>query len=183
MFVRLAFDGRLASHVYYSFVVGRVIADRIGVGRVTGQQVRLAATSACVDGFFLATAARFLHPAETAKAVERITVVPDLADRALLNVREGQAGQRTSRVTGQRGTVRGYAEEHRAPAVHAAFGPVFEVVRHDEVDLAAIADLASIAFHNRLGFLQLLRGRHQLRAVGMRPAVVLRVREFEIFGA
>src|SRR6185437_4357744 len=61
-------------------MMGRELADRIGVGRVARQEVSLAATAAEVPPALRAAAAGLLHPALAAVAVESRRVVPDRAD-------------------------------------------------------------------------------------------------------
>jgi len=160
-------------------VMRGLCAHRVGLGRIAGEQVGLTAATAVIDMALVAAAARLAHPAVAAKCVERVAVVPDLLQRALAHVRQREPRQRTRGMTRQRGAVRCDAEEHRAPPVHARLRPLLEVVGHDEQDLATLADELPVAVHRLLRIAQLLGGRHQLVAIEHRPAVVLRVREFE----
>ena len=67
---------------------GRERARRIGNGRVSGQQERLAAASSEVFGAAIAGAARLSHPLFTAKAAEGIGFLPDPIERLVTHVLE-----------------------------------------------------------------------------------------------
>src|SRR5690606_251048 len=79
-------------------VVRRELADGVRVRWIAGQQVRLAAAAAEVAGPLGAAAARLLHPSLAAEAIERVRVVPDLANPRGLHVRELEPRQDSRRL-------------------------------------------------------------------------------------
>src|SRR5690606_38552962 len=102
------------------------------------QKIRLTPAAAEIPGSLRARSARLLHPAVAAEAVERIRLVPDLADARLLDVRELEPRQDARRMARQRDAVRSDRKKDRPEPVHARLRPLLEVVRNDEVDSHAL---------------------------------------------
>src|SRR5262249_59965029 len=63
--------------IRYQVMVRREIADRVGIGGVPRQQVRLAAAATEVLDPLGTAPARLLHPGFASETIERIRVVPD----------------------------------------------------------------------------------------------------------
>ena len=85
-------------------------------------------------------------------------------------------------MAGQGDAVRGDAEEHGAPAVHACLGPARVVIGNDEVDLHAPADAAAELPRDLFGALELLAAGEERFAVGVGQAVVLGIGELDVVG-
>src|SRR5438132_5690708 len=75
---------------------------RIGGARVAGEQESLAAATAEIFGTAIATAAGLGHPRLSAEFLERAGLVPNPCERTLANIVEGELGNHTGCVTGER---------------------------------------------------------------------------------
>ena len=76
-------------------------AGRIGNGRVSGQQERLATAASKVFSASLAGAARLLHPLFASKTAEGIGFLPDPVERFVTNILERQSRKNLGGVTWQ----------------------------------------------------------------------------------
>src|SRR5262245_47167387 len=88
----------------YEMMVRREVADRIGVRRVSGEEVRLTATAAEVLRLLGTAPARLLHPGVAAKAIEAGRIEPDPLDARVRDVGEFESRQHAGRVTRQGGS-------------------------------------------------------------------------------
>ena len=108
-------------HLGYQVMVRRQIAYRIGVGRIAGQQIRLAAAAAEVLASSPGSCGRAPSSSSSPrKWLKASRVAPDRTrrecSRTLGNVRPGQHARG---VAGQRGAIGRDGQEYRAQAVHA----------------------------------------------------------------
>src|SRR6185369_4232368 len=91
-----------------------LVANRVGVGRLAGDEIGLAAAAAEVAALLGTAAAGFAHPLVAAIAVEAGRVAPDPAEVVAAHARELEAGQHARLVAGERDAVGRDAQEHRA---------------------------------------------------------------------
>ena len=170
-------------HRFGKLVVVRTLAaDRVGVGRIAREHVRLAAAAAEVVLFLVAGLAQIVHPAVAAVLVEGRRVVPDPLHALVTGVREFDAGQHAGHMAGQHGAVCLHGDEHIAPAIHALLRALGVIVRHDEEELHLALHLLAEGVGDLLGTDQLLLGRQQLIAVEEGPAVELAVGQLDVIG-
>ncbi len=93
-------------------VQGRLVAHRVGVGRIARKKIGLATAAAQVLELLGTAAARLLHPPGAAKPVEAVRFVPDRPHVQIAHVRERQPRQHLGRMARQRGAVRRDGQEH-----------------------------------------------------------------------
>lgn len=158
----------------------RLGTDRIGCRSISGQREGLTTAAAKILFLFIATAAGFLHPVIAPVFVEGVAALPDLFNAVVGDVGVGDAGQAAGSVAGECSAVGTDGQKHRAPAIHASLGPLFEIVGHHEQDFHLVADAAAVIIDYGFGLLDLFTGRHQMGAIDHAPAVVLGVRQFQI---
>ncbi len=160
-------------------MVRRAVADRVGGRGIAQQSQRLAAAAAEIHLAPLAGAARLLHPARAAKALEGVARVPYLRQpplpaRSKLIARDG-----IRRVAGQHAAVGGDVDEPAAPAAHAGLGQVgVQIGQHVVDDQLAAQGLAPFRDDGiragQRGFVG-----DQRRAVDQRPAMILHMRHLQ----
>ena len=85
-------------------------------------------------------------------------------------------------MTRQRRSVGGYGQEHVAPTVHTRLGALLVIVGHDKVQGHTVRVALPIGIGDGLGALELLSAGHEGLAIFKRPAVVLRVGQFDVVG-
>ena len=86
-------------------------------------------------------------------------------------------------MTGQRNAVRGNGQEGRAPAVHAGFGAILIIIRNDIINLHFAGDFFFEGLCDGFGLFELRLRGHQQVAIGMGPAIILGIGQFQIIGA
>src|SRR5208282_3412323 len=143
------------------------------------ERQRLAAAAAPVDLAPLAGAAGLAHPFGAAEGAEGRAVAPDLAERMLPHVPEFEPRDRLRRVAGQRLAGRRDVDREPAPAARAGFWIAGVIIGHDHVDDEPAFEFQPRLLDQRDRRLRLLARRHQRGAVRERPAIVLRVGDFE----
>src|SRR5581483_11379258 len=77
----------------HQMMVGRAIADRVGIRCIAGEQIGLAAAAPEVLRLLRTTAAGLAHPARPAEMIECRRVVPDGLDGLGAHIGEGEAWQ------------------------------------------------------------------------------------------
>ena len=160
-------------------MIGRLPAGGVGRGRVSGERQRLAAAAAPVDRAPLAGAAGLAHPFRSAKSPEGRIIAPDLGKRAVAHVPEFEARDRLGRVARQRLAGRRDVDRDPSPAARAGFWIARVIVGHDHVDDERPLEPLARLLDQRDRLHRLLFRRHQRGAVQERPAIVLRMGDFE----
>src|ERR1043166_6011960 len=107
-------------------------ARRICPRRVARNQGCLAAATPKIDFPEFATPAGLRHPRCPSKAIERFRFAPNPAQVMLTHILEPQSFDFTSRGARQHFSDRINCDMTAAPAMHAGFGTVAVVIRHDE---------------------------------------------------
>ncbi len=156
-----------------------------GIGRLglPGKGESLAAAAAEIQLPPGAAAAGLGHPLGAAERLESGAAMPDLGQRLVLDVVEGEGGDGFGRMAGQDLAGWRHVQVLLAPAAHAGLGVAGVVVRHDIVDHQhALQPLLCCLdqIDRRLG---LRAGRHQRRPVLERPAIILDMGDLEALGA
>ena len=77
---------RLADRNFDQMMGGRKRAGRIGNGRISGQQERLATAASKVFGAAITGAARLLHPLFASETAEGIGFLPDPVERLTTHI-------------------------------------------------------------------------------------------------
>src|SRR5215831_17085076 len=150
----------------------RELAYRISAGRVAGQVIRLAPTSAEILRAPLATAARLLHPVFAPESVEAGRLHPDVGERSVPHVVELQVGNRMRRMARQREAVGTDDDEALAPPVHAGLRIVGVIIRRHEQNFHTPLEPLLRPGGERTCAVELLTRRHQSLAIQQRPAEV-----------
>src|SRR5262249_12591608 len=99
-------------------VMRRVVANRIAIFGLAGDEISLAAAAAEVASFLGAAAAGLAHPLVAAIAAEPGRLAPDPLEAPVAHAGEFETREHAGLVAGERHAVGGHAQEHRAPAVH-----------------------------------------------------------------
>src|SRR5690606_28318667 len=116
-------------------MVRRLAAHGVCMRGIAREHEGLAAAAAEVLFLLIAASAGLLHPGVAPIETEGPGFVPYPPHVMIADIGELQPWQHSGLMTGQGESVRCDIEEDGTPAVHAVFGPVGIIIRHDEVEL------------------------------------------------
>ncbi len=163
--------------------VGREGTRGIGDGRIPGQQGGLAPAPAEIHFAKFATATRFGHPMDAAKAVEGIGLRPNPGQRMIPHVIESEPFYFSGGGTGQHVTRGIDSKVAIAPSVHAGLGTLAVIVGDNEEQVHLPQQSFPGSGSQLSCSIDLVPRGQESGAVPESPTVILSVGQFEALSA